>query len=287
MSAREMSLARALVPILLSLAAASCAPGKRVKLEMTREVVVRPPTIQSVDLEPTGSLDTRDVERTVRVVMRGDPALQASFDVNGLEGGYEGRAMEETRPGIYEGSFTVPKGKTGSVIVTGQLVDPPSQARQEYRTPESLRLFVSSSSPSPSPPLPSAERSKATACTPEVAAAFDQGLKPLVVYFEFDMADLPQRGMALLDGSRAVLSSQPLCKIQIHGHADDVGTPEYNQRLSMRRAGVVAGYLESLGITRGRLETFAHGEDHPADPARSQESGWSNRRVEIRAVNPY
>jgi outer membrane protein OmpA-like peptidoglycan-associated protein len=251
------------------LAIAGCAGKKDLKLEMTRETVIHPPVISAIALDPSGVFDTRGRGSTVNVTMTGDPGLDATFDV---EGRFEGQTMEETEAGVYRGSFEVVPGEEGDLWVVGHLVHAESGANQDYRSDRALTLR-------PSPPPPPEPK----VCTREMAAAFDQKIRGLTTYFAFDEHDLVEESKATLTANREVLSSEPLCTIFVLGHTDDVGEEQYNDALSAKRAATVVGFLETLGISNTRIVERHFGEHHPANGANRSR----NRRVELRAVNPY
>ena len=68
------------------------------------------------------------------------------------------------------------------------------------------------------------------------------------------------------------------------GHTDSIGTVQYNQRLSVRRAEAVKAYLVSKGIERNRVYTEGKGESQPVADNRTKEGRAKNRRVEIEVV---
>ena len=67
----------------------------------------------------------------------------------------------------------------------------------------------------------------------------------------------------------------------VAGHSDSVGSSEYNQVLSERRANSVAQYLLSRKIIPVRIETVGFGEDTPIADNASAEGKSLNRRVEL------
>lgn len=247
-------------------AALGCAGKTDLKLEMTRETVVRPPEISSVSLSPSGKLDTRESAHTITVTLRGDPGLRATFDV---EGRLEGRELREVEPGVYRGSFDVGRGETGELRVVGQLMHDPSGAHREFRAPGVVSAWRSE------PPVET--------CTTEMAQAFDKVLRQLTSYFPFDQAELSDQARAKLDEHRDVLASNPLCTIYVLGHADEVGADAYNLELSEKRALAVVEYLASIGVSNTRIVERHFGESRPA----SDRDRTLNRRVELRAFNPY
>ncbi len=132
--------------------------------------------------------------------------------------------------------------------------------------------------PSESPP---------TECTPEMAAELDLGLRQLTSYFAFDKHKLVRKNRKLLSKSRSALESHPLCEIYVLGHADPQGIEPYNEHLSQQRVERVLRFLESLGIDTGRLEARPYGERYPATDGRTLIDRARNRRVELRAKDPY
>lgn len=69
--------------------------------------------------------------------------------------------------------------------------------------------------------------------------------------------------------------------LTIVGHTDNVGTNDYNQGLSERRALSVAQYLESRRVDSLRLATAGKGESQPVGSNGSEGGRQANRRVEI------
>lgn len=248
---------------------AACATPQ-VKLEMSREVTLIPPTIGGLSLEPSGRLDTSGEAHTIKVTMTGDPELQATFD---LTGGLEAQEMQEAEPGVYVGAFEVPLGETGRVGVIGRLVHEPSGARQEFRLDDGLVLFT----PPPRRPAPE--------CDGSTARQLEEELEALTVRFEFNKSDIIPAAGARLMARKDLLSSRPACTLYLHGHADEIGTERYNLDLSERRAREVARFLEvSLGIRGDRLAIRFHGESQPLDASGTEEARAANRRVELHAV---
>ncbi len=82
--------------------------------------------------------------------------------------------------------------------------------------------------------------------------------------------------------SELVVASGTL--VEVHGHTDDQGNPDANQKLSEARAFAVKEWLEKKSPTNfseGRVRIFAHGQTQPVAPNSSPEGKAKNRRVEI------
>ena len=72
--------------------------------------------------------------------------------------------------------------------------------------------------------------------------------------------------------------------VEVSGHTDSVGTIEYNQELSDRRAMAVCEVLKSSGIEESRLRCVGYGELRPKRPNRTEEDRSQNRRTEFKIL---
>ncbi len=77
------------------------------------------------------------------------------------------------------------------------------------------------------------------------------------------------------------MNNHPDRTLNVAGHTCDIGTEEYNQGLSERRAGAVKEYLVKSGISADRIMTEAFGESDPLVPNENEAARKLNRRVEI------
>jgi len=103
-------------------------------------------------------------------------------------------------------------------------------------------------------------------------------------FFDFDKAVLKPAGKSALDELTAKLGDMNLEVIIAVGHTDSVGTDEYNQKLSIRRAESVKAYLETKGVESNRVYTEGKGEKQPVADNKSADGRAKNRRVEIEVV---
>jgi len=76
-------------------------------------------------------------------------------------------------------------------------------------------------------------------------------------------------------------------KLMIFGHTCDIGSDEYNQWLSQKRAEAVKDYLMSLGVMGEYIRAKGYGESHPLVPNDSEENRATNRRVEFVLTNRW
>jgi len=103
--------------------------------------------------------------------------------------------------------------------------------------------------------------------------------------FDFDKADLRPEDKELLSRIAGILLTSSDYTVSVNGHTDDVGTDEYNQKLSERRAQAVRDYLAKAGLAPGILSVTGHGKKRPLVPGTSEKARAKNRRVELGIVN--
>ena len=92
----------------------------------------------------------------------------------------------------------------------------------------------------------------------------------------------------LLPGARerlakvsGILLAYPTLHVQIEGHTDSVGSDDYNQQLSERRAGAVKDYFVQQSISANSIEARGFGKTQPIATNDTPEGRQQNRRVEL------
>jgi outer membrane protein OmpA-like peptidoglycan-associated protein len=109
------------------------------------------------------------------------------------------------------------------------------------------------------------------------------------VLFEFNKADLTSGARAKVRDIAEVLEG-PRVKdrqVSIEGHTDSIGSEQYNQRLSERRAESVASSLDREGVSQSRMHARGFGKKYPIAPNKNSdgsdnpEGRAKNRRVEV------
>ena len=106
------------------------------------------------------------------------------------------------------------------------------------------------------------------------------------VLFETDKAQLKSGATANLNTLVMFLNNYPTRTVLIEGYTDSVGSDDYNQGLSSRRAESVQSYLVGQGIDRARLTASGLGESAPVADNESATGRQLNRRVEVIISNP-
>lgn len=110
--------------------------------------------------------------------------------------------------------------------------------------------------------------------------------------FDFDRYFLRAKSKDVLNNLKEYLSANPNVNIKLGGHADHIGTNEYNMGLSKRRAESAFTYLVKAGIDENRLSSQWFGEEQPVaanqnpDGSDNPDGRQLNRRVEIHVTMP-
>ena len=101
------------------------------------------------------------------------------------------------------------------------------------------------------------------------------------VLFAFNSADLTPSMQSKLDSVMGKLQDPSVASIKVVGHTDSVGSDEYNQELSQKRASSVAEYLLSQHVAPNKVTSEGKGESEPVADNDTEEGRAQNRRVEL------
>ncbi|MCC5941397.1 MAG: OmpA family protein [Balneolaceae bacterium] len=101
------------------------------------------------------------------------------------------------------------------------------------------------------------------------------------ILFEFDSSELREDAIRALTGFADEIKNHDGFRITIIGHTCNIGTEEYNQGLSERRAGSVENFLLEVGINPDTMSSFGRGELEPRYDNNTRDGREMNRRVEI------
>lgn len=101
--------------------------------------------------------------------------------------------------------------------------------------------------------------------------------------FDFDKSDLKPAGKDAITALDDKIKSKgaQVIDINVVGHTDSIGTEEYNQALSLRRATSVKDFMVSEGIDPGIIDVSGKGESEPVASNDTAEGRAKNRRVDI------
>jgi outer membrane protein OmpA-like peptidoglycan-associated protein len=101
------------------------------------------------------------------------------------------------------------------------------------------------------------------------------------ILFDFNSAALRPESQQTLRDLATNFLRYPDETVSVEGHTDNIGSPEYNQGLSERRAYSVRDYLVNQGIPPTRISALGYGETSPKASNDTPEGRQLNRRVEI------
>jgi outer membrane protein OmpA-like peptidoglycan-associated protein len=105
---------------------------------------------------------------------------------------------------------------------------------------------------------------------------FDSGL-----LFGFDSDVVQGAARQNLTNLANSLRRYPETEVLIVGHTDNVGSAQYNQGLSQRRAAAARNFLISQGIRTDRIRTTGMGMHEPVADNSTEAGRAQNRRVEV------
>ena len=105
----------------------------------------------------------------------------------------------------------------------------------------------------------------------------------LIIYFAFDKSEF--KSDVKIDNyfneSNAFLNQNSQSRLSITGHADAIGTDEYNEALGYRRAKSMQHYFEGKGMSANKIIIESKGEKEPADNNSTAAGRANNRRTVI------
>jgi outer membrane protein OmpA-like peptidoglycan-associated protein len=169
--------------------------------------------------------------------------------VGGVVGGVIGHQYENTALGAIIGAVV---GGTAGVLIGKNMDKQAEEMRREVENAEIERVGEG------------------------IKVTFDSG-----ILFDFDSSELQPEAKKNIRSMADVLRKYPNSNILIEGDTDSVGSDDYNQKLSERRARAVADYQKSLGISGSRISTIGLGSSNPVASNDTEAGRRLNRRVEI------
>jgi OOP family OmpA-OmpF porin len=181
----------------------------------------------------------------------------------GLSATLEYRYYGELGPQKYSATLSSP----GGVISAGNFDTRGDIGNQSVLI--GLR-YAFNTNPPPPPPAPA-----------PVSAPAPAPSRTYLVFFDWDRADLTDRARQIISEAATNSSRVQYTKLQVNGYTDLSGTAAYNQRLSVRRAQVVAAELVRDGVPRNVINIQGFGESNPLVPTAQGVREPQNRRVEI------
>ena len=101
------------------------------------------------------------------------------------------------------------------------------------------------------------------------------------VLFDFNKFTLKPEAREKLAKVSGILLAYPNLKVQVEGYTDNIGSDEYNQKLSEQRADGVREYLVSQSVTDGNVTAKGYGKSNAVADNSTNDGRAKNRRVEL------
>ena len=160
----------------------------------------------------------------------------------------------------------------------------PSPTTRSLATPSpkasSTKAPSLAAAPSPKTPSPTTP-SLAEIPSPLLQKKLDEILARSSIEFESNSTRMTPRSLATLDQLIDQLRHAPRTAIEIGGHADKYGKPDYNLQLSQRRADAVRRYFTKHGLPK-QFTAVGYGASQPLSVAENRTGLQRNRRIELR-----
>jgi outer membrane protein OmpA-like peptidoglycan-associated protein len=101
------------------------------------------------------------------------------------------------------------------------------------------------------------------------------------ILFDLNEATLKSDAQVVIAKLAGILLILPELNLRVEGHTDSTGDPDYNLKLSEKRADSVRDFLARQGIGAERMVAVGYGLTRPAADNSTKEGRAKNRRVEI------
>jgi outer membrane protein OmpA-like peptidoglycan-associated protein len=144
----------------------------------------------------------------------------------------------------------------------------------EYKT-HTVMLGVTFRLPASAPPPPTQTVAPAALISPPPPP------RAYLVFFDFNKSDITPQAATVIREAADMAKRTGTVRLMLTGHADRVGAPGYNQKLSEKRADAVRRALVAEGINEQAIAVGARGETQNLVPTADQVKEAENRRVEI------
>ncbi len=171
------------------------------------------------------------------------------------------------------------KGLIGTILLAVMLTACSSKPMKDAPAP------VEEKAPAAAASAPVAEAPAATAAAPESELAYNPLKDPnnilsqRSIYFDFDKDEVKAEFRPLIEAHASYLNQNAGASVVLQGHADEIGTREYNLALGQRRSVSVKKVMNLLGVQDRQIETVSYGEEKATGTDAT--SRQKDRRVDI------
>jgi outer membrane protein OmpA-like peptidoglycan-associated protein len=188
-----------------------------------------------------------------------DPGLTGSFDPGVVQLGRKGTSV-----------LTLKTSASAKVQAYTLKVIGVDAAGESHSAPLVLTMEQVATPPSQTP---TAESMKT-----ELEAS---GRVTLYINFDFNKATIKPDGKPIIAQVIKLMKDNADLKLSINGYTDNVGTHDYNVKLSQARAAAVVAALVGAGISADRLSSVGFGDGGAIADNKTPEGRAKNRRVEL------
>lgn len=108
------------------------------------------------------------------------------------------------------------------------------------------------------------------------------------VYFDVNKSEVTSESQPAIENIGTLMKAYPNMIIELRGHTDNTNStkdPEYNKKLSQRRAEAVKASIVKFGISASRIRANGYGESIPIADNNTEEGRAKNRRTEIAIIS--
>lgn len=119
---------------------------------------------------------------------------------------------------------------------------------------------------------------------PEILEEERKNFKFSPIFFDHDKAEIKPEFHDYLNSIARLLKGISDLRVEVVGHTDAVGTDQYNEGLSKRRAKSIKEYFLTQGVEEDKLEIDFKGERLPIDTNKTPEGKQRNRRVDFKFI---
>jgi OOP family OmpA-OmpF porin len=164
-------------------------------------------------------------------------------------------------------------------ILAGPSSAGPSKKAPSLKAPS---LAAAPSLKAPSLPVASSPAAPSLAKIPSslLQKKLDEILARASIEFESNSTTMTASSLATLDQLMDQLRQSPRTTIEIGGHTDKYGEPDYNIQLSQRRADAVRRYFTKHGLPK-QFTAVGYGASRPLSVAENRAGLQRNRRIEL------
>jgi OOP family OmpA-OmpF porin len=168
------------------------------------------------------------------------------------------------------------------VVAPSPKASAPAVLSQKVSTTKTPFLVLAQIPKAPSLPVPPSP--SAPSLTIVSPASLQHKLNEILTHssieFESKSSTMTPASLATLDQLVAEIRQSPYTAIEIGGHTDKYGEPEYNLQLSQRRADAVRRYFTKHGLTN-QFTAVGYGASRPLSVSENRAGLQRNRRIEL------